>query len=216
MSSTSSISAPRSRGKQIYLLVSGLLVAAVAVYLSVGSGAGTGGHFTGAMVCLCVAAFVLMLTVWILFRSATMLAIGPKAEEARVATGRRRKELEREKQALLKAIKELEFDHEMGKISDSDFREIGGLYRQRAVRVLRQLDEASGDYRAQIEREVAARLGVQGLASRVEGRGVEEDGRRSTVDGQRSQTVPISCSQCGTVNDADAAFCKKCGIKVSA
>src|SRR5215813_13433351 len=47
----------------------------------------------------------------------------PSEETVRVAGDRRRRELEREKALILKAIKELEFDRAMGKISDDDYRD---------------------------------------------------------------------------------------------
>src|SRR5262245_35282635 len=48
----------------------------------------------------------------------------------------------------------------MGKISDADFADIGGGYRARAMRVLRQLDQQGADYKALVEKELKARLGA--------------------------------------------------------
>ena len=49
--------------------------------------------------------------------------------------------LEREKALVLRSIKELEFDHAMGKVSDADFAEIGGAAaRAGAGRSWRTLD----------------------------------------------------------------------------
>src|SRR4029078_1671008 len=107
-----------------------------------------------------LAAFSLVMVLGLLLRAASVLADEREIVENVQATGRRRKELEREKALLLKALKELEFDHEMGKVSDADFREIGGGYRARAMRVLRQLDEQAADYKALVEKELKARLGV--------------------------------------------------------
>ena len=103
----------------------------------------------------------------------------------------RRAELLSEKKLLLKAIKELEFDNKMGKIDDRDAAEIIGRYRARAVEILRQLDDQSGGktYEAIVEKELARRLG---------------------------QAAPGTCAACGTANDADAVFCKKCGKQVTA
>jgi hypothetical protein len=74
-------------------------------------------------------------------------------------------ELEREKKTLLKAIKEAEFDREMGKLSKSDADEMIGIYRARAIEVIRELDNleagAAGTVREQIEREVRARLEIE-------------------------------------------------------
>jgi rRNA maturation endonuclease Nob1 len=100
-------------------------------------------------------------------------------------------ELEREKRILLKAIKELEFDHAMGKLSAADHAEIAGRYRARAIAVLRQLDAGSLSYRDLVERELAARLAEAAAFNGV-------------------------CRACRTRNDADADFCKKCGARLTA
>ena len=71
---------------------------------------------------------------------------------------RTRVALEREKNLLLRSIKELEFDHAMGKVSASDYEEMVGRLRSRAVRLLQQLDSAGSGYRELIERELASRL----------------------------------------------------------
>lgn len=68
-------------------------------------------------------------------------------------------ELREDKRRLLRAIKELEFDHAMGKLSDEDFREIGDRYRLRAIEVLRLLDEG-GDLHPQLAEHLAA-LGLE-------------------------------------------------------
>lgn len=111
-----------------------------------------------AFVFVLLAVVVLVVTLWLLGHTAAALLFSPQSDEVKVATGRRKKELEREKQALLKALKELQFDHEMQKISSRDYEEIAGRYRARAVRVMRQLDEGASDYHKLVERDVAARL----------------------------------------------------------
>ncbi|MBA3270998.1 MAG: hypothetical protein H0T71_10845, partial [Acidobacteria bacterium] len=68
--------------------------------------------------------------------------------------GRTRAAIEREKTLVLRSIKELEFDSAMGKISKSDFDDMGTRLRARAIGLIRQLDEAGG-YRATIEQELA-------------------------------------------------------------
>jgi hypothetical protein len=100
---------------------------------------------------------------------------------------RTRAALERDKLLALRAIKELEFDRAMGKVSEEDFKEMSGRLRTKAARLIRQLDQASG-YRDRIERELAKRLGDQELAS-----------------------AAPKCAACGVANDRDARFCKACG-----
>ena len=143
--------------------------------------------------------------VWLAFRAAQALVKdAPVREAGEVVTGGRRKELEREKQSLLKALKELDFDHQMGKVSDKDFADIGSTYRARAIRVMRQLDDAGRDYEAMIEKEVAERA-------------ARETGDRQPATGNRQPTAaadPAKCGKCATKNDVDAEFCKKCGNKL--
>ncbi len=77
----------------------------------------------------------------------------------------RRDELEAEKASLLKAIKEIEFDRMMGKLSDEDAKEITELYRRRAITLLKELDTRDdgdgdvdeGDIKSKIERDLRAR-----------------------------------------------------------
>ncbi|MEO6955047.1 MAG: hypothetical protein ABI321_24820, partial [Polyangia bacterium] len=117
-------------------------------------------HAWGSAFFLGLSGAVLVLCVELLGRAAVSLFVEPPIVELAVATGRRRKELEREKGLLLKALKELEFDHEMHKVSDADFAEIGGVYRARAIRVMRQLDEQKVDYVALIEEELWRKRGA--------------------------------------------------------
>jgi hypothetical protein len=49
-------------------------------------------------------------------------------------------ELGEERDRALAALKELEFDHRTGKISDEDYRELVGGYRRRAAAALRALE----------------------------------------------------------------------------
>ena len=115
---------------------------------------------------------------------------------------RTRAALEREKNLTLRAIKELEFDRAMGKLSDSDWQEMSGRLRARATRLMRQLDAGEG-YRERIERDLTKRLGQTALSPRAQpsSPGSEESGQPT-------------CVACAAVNDADARFCKNCGQKL--
>ncbi len=64
--------------------------------------------------------------------------------EAGLAIGSRAG-LREEKQRVLRAIKELEFDHAMGKLSAEDFKQVGAGYRLRAIEVMRALEEDLGE-----------------------------------------------------------------------
>jgi hypothetical protein len=53
--------------------------------------------------------------------------------------GKRQLELAEERDRALAALKELEFDHRTGKLSDTDYRELVGAYRRRAAAALQAL-----------------------------------------------------------------------------
>jgi len=170
----------------------------VAVAVAVGATAAWSGG-RASVPFLLMATLALGWVVWLVFRAARALVKeAPVVETGVVATGKRRKELEREKAALLKALKELDFDHQMGKVSDKDFADISATYRGRAIRVMRQLDEAGRDYESMIAADVAKRVGGESTA----------DSRPSTA------AATDKCGKCGTKNDSDAEFCKKCGTKL--
>ena len=115
-------------------------------------------------------------------------------EDRTVMIGHRtRVALEREKMLALRSIKELEFDRAMGKLSDADWTEMSSRLRARVGRLMRQLDAGAG-YRGQIERELEKRLGEKPAPAASSER---------------------ACASCGTVNDADARFCKSCGRAIS-
>lgn len=206
-----------------------------------------GGRLTGPGIALSLSVGALLWVGRLLFESArALVATSSAAEksEAVAASGRRRKELEREYYILKRAIKELELDHSMGKVSAEDYGEIRTRYRERAVRVLRQLDQGES-YRAQIEADLAARRVARGLPSKpakapapsadATPASTEESREpEATVSGDASAkatepepsstpsaekatpTAASGCSACGTANDADARFCKGCGAKLSA
>jgi hypothetical protein len=71
----------------------------------------------------------------------------PAAEEPLVElgpAGRERLALEEERDRALAGLKELEFDHRTGKISDDDYRSLVGELRRAAADALRALDRGTG------------------------------------------------------------------------
>jgi hypothetical protein len=112
---------------------------------------------------------------------------------------RTRAALERDKLLALRAIKELEFDRAMGRLSEDDFKEMAGRLRVRAARLIRQLDAGAG-YRQQIEKDLEKKLS-----------GYTKD-TKGTKDAKAFQQ--LVCSGCSTANDADAKFCKGCGARL--
>jgi hypothetical protein len=73
------------------------------------------------------------------------------------ALERRRLELAEERDRALAALKELEFDHRTGKVSDEDYRALVGPLRRRAAEALRALEPRSRETEAEAEARVHAR-----------------------------------------------------------
>ena len=115
-------------------------------------------------------------------------------EPLAMAGTRTRAAVEREKNLVLRSIKELEFDRAMGKVSDRDFDEMGRRLRARAIRLMKQLDIEPVDFLAVIERELQERLGAS-------------EPRATSVTAVSGGV----CASCATVNDSDARYCKSCG-----
>ena len=113
--------------------------------------------------------------------------------------GRTRIAIEREKNLVLRSIKELEFDYAMRKIATADFEEMSARLRARAAGLLKQLD-AGGGYRELIAKEIEAR--------------VAESPSDSTAPIAKEAVRAGLCGACSTQNDADARFCKSCGAKL--
>ena len=133
--------------------------------------------------------------------------------------GRTRAALEREKALALKAIKELEFDRAMGKVSEADWQEMTGRLRARALRLIRQLDEGSAAYRELIERELNARRQAAGLKVTPQAP-PPAPGPAGTTATPAPQAAAADqptrpCGRCGTANDQDARFCKSCGADLA-
>jgi hypothetical protein len=158
------------------------------------------------------------------------LATGETRQPEMVGS-RTRAALEREKNLLLRSIKELEFDHAMGKVADTDFHEMSARLRSRAVRLLQELDNTGSGYRDLIERELARRLvkagsvdvdgstEVEPYATPVATPVVESDepaGRDLSRPSGPASAAVGACPACATVNDDDARFCKSCGTKLLA
>jgi zinc-ribbon domain len=108
--------------------------------------------------------------------------------------------IEEQKRAVLQALKDLEFERSIGKIADSDYDELVARYRAEAKRLLRAVDEDLAPLRERAAVYVAEQLGP------------ERPPKRSKSPPKSEEPI---CPSCGTDNDGDAAFCKKCGAKLA-
>jgi hypothetical protein len=146
----------------------------------------------------------------------TLLGETPLSGADAYALGAPRAE-EEQKQAVLRALKDLEFERSVGKISDEDYRELVAKYRVEAKRLLRILDEEAQPRRQQVASLVARRLRLAGFVAEEEGADAETDtaepAAAKAAAPEAAAKAPGACAACGTVNDEDAVFCKKCGAR---
>lgn len=94
--------------------------------------------------------------VWAALRG--LLGGAADAHVSQSTAARGRADLLSEKDAVLRSLKDLEFEREVGKLSDEDFRRLEAEFRLRAKRILAQLDDELREHRQQAEKLLASEL----------------------------------------------------------
>ncbi|OQA47572.1 MAG: Double zinc ribbon [Chloroflexi bacterium ADurb.Bin325] len=124
-----------------------------------------------------------------------ILMKGRAAQPAAVSAQERLEELLAQRDAAYQALRELSFDHRVGKITGEDLVVFEANLKHVAADTLRALDEferaADADLDAYLERTVAARKAALSAGGRA-------------------------CPQCGQPAAADDRFCARCGAELSA
>jgi hypothetical protein len=121
-------------------------------------------------------------------------------EAARLKAARVRRAGREEEQldGAVAALREIEFDRETGKLSDSDYAELKTRYTREALAELRAADA----------REAAA-----APASAVEPAALSLDDAADPVEAaiRRARANQRSCGVCGPRPEPDATYCSSCG-----
>ncbi len=133
-----------------------------------------------------------------LFRPEPLEMVSPIERESRG------KVLEQRKEEVYEAIKEMDFDYGMGKISEDDYQGLKSQYKAKALEIFKELDalEGGGHVDAAIEREVQ-QLREKGKRTGDRGNGEETDARKLNF-----------CTQCGRKVTPEEAFCRGCGVRL--
>ena len=118
---------------QLYTLL-GMMASAAAVWVS--------GH-THPLALVLISAVALASALVALTLHRALAALLGRGGEVAPLGERQRDLLEREKVRVLRSIKELEFDRAMGKIGDTDFAEIAGRLRARALTLMQDLERGA-------------------------------------------------------------------------
>ncbi len=130
------------------------------------------------MILLGLAAFVLLLVV---VAVVVFPLVRPERRALPLGIGSSEELLARRDQ-VLDELRELEFDHRVGKVTDDDYRETRARLETEAARILQAIDAQIVALDAEIEREI-----------------------------QRLRENPNQCASCGATAAAGARFCPTCG-----
>jgi hypothetical protein len=222
------------------------------------------GIFVNASTAVLVAAAGALIAVIAVFWSSlrTLLGETPLSGADAYVFGAPPRVEEEQKRAVLRALKDIEFERGVGKISEEDYQQLAQKYRAEAKRLLQTIDEKSAAGRERAEALVQKKLRHAGLldADDVTEKDPEADDEDSDETNARPEedkpafvqepseesavaavgmilatkrpakkkkkakkkpafeveesATTNACDKCGTANDKDAVFCKKCGTRV--
>jgi hypothetical protein len=158
----------------------------------------TGSASPARAVFVSLAIFSVGLASYVLYRTVRPLVAPALNGESNTVGNGEEARLEAERATVLRTINDLEFDRAMGKLSDADFLEM------RAA-----LDLRRPAYRDLIERDLEARMASAGAAA------VAAVPAAAAGAGIGDRPLLRACGGCGTNNDPDAKFCKKCGNRLT-
>lgn len=121
-----------------------------------------------------------------------------------------------ERDRILNALQELDFDHTLGKIPDEDYPSQRAALLQKGAEILRQLDEmqpslAPGSTEERIEAAIAARRADAGTAQSP---AMSDDDLEEMIAKRRSARKDKAggfCPKCGKPVLVSDSFCPNCG-----
>jgi hypothetical protein len=115
--------------------------------------------------------------------------------------------LDQKKRRVLRALKDIEAEHALGKIDDADYDAFVTRYRGEAKALMREMDLEVAPSRDDAERVAREYLKSQGIAPA--GTSPVLPPVVKTESGRRT------CGSCHASNESDALFCKSCGASIT-
>lgn len=113
------------------------------------------------------------------------------------------------KKMLIRAIKDLENERDLGKLEAADFDLISETYRDQLKTVMKQMDETLAPHRERAEQIAREHLQKAGLA--------EKPSRGDPPPPEEKQSEKSDrkvCPKCEASNEPDAKFCKECATSL--
>ena len=126
------------------------------------------------------------------------------------------------KKMLLRALKDLQNEHAIGKMEDDDYQQLSSTYRAELKTLLQRIDDTLAPHRAQAENMARRHLANRGLGSAEDALALgamapvpndsEKKASAKTTAKTPARTV---CPKCDASNEPDAKFCKECATKLT-
>ena len=198
----------------------------------------------GSIIALGAVGAAFFYTIWPIMRPQAAQGVLPDEDSAQPLSNRELTRLLMEREQSYKNIMDIEFDKEMGKLSDEDYAQMMAPARAQAVEVLRRLDargvkegmvplqmneREATDAAARLEtkrpssEEVAVekpssldeRLEAEILRYRKNVGKSQDESADSSSDEQAKNMKPRFCASCGNAVDEADNFCAACGRRLS-
>jgi hypothetical protein len=204
--------APRDEFARYIPLAAAAVVVGLAVPL---------GLLRGAPTVVLWVAFALLAAAVLLFWEALRVALDPAApgDDADLDEEGVPSDLEARKRAALKALRDIEFERSIGRLSEDDHKELEAKYRAEARDAMRAIDEGLGPWLARAEAmldgaakgDAPAEKPVDAPAAAAPTVSLE---KKPAADAPAAK-AGVACPKCEVANDGDAVFCKKCGTRLA-
>ncbi len=138
-------------------------------------------------------------------------------------------ELIAKRDAALRAVKDLEFDYQTGKVSRDDFPAYEQTLKEQAIAAIQAVDDYQGRQRqlaatreaeldAALEAQIAALRRTPAATPHVVNSNGHPTTTGSTVDAAaapQGAPAPHFCPQCGHAAATDDRFCARCGTSLA-
>lgn len=118
------------------------------------------------------------------------------------------KNLNNQKDSLYAAIKDIEFDYGLGKLSQEDYQELNAKYKNEAASVLKEIDsiEKEGGVNT-LDQELEQEILAYRKSSTISDSDIENEISAFRANNQ-------NCPSCGAEYNSEDSYCSKCGAKV--
>jgi hypothetical protein len=119
------------------------------------------------------------------------------------------------KDTALRALKDLEFDHQVGKINDEDYQRFQERLSRQAVGLLQQIERITPES-AQLDEQMEAEIAKMRRVQERKGIAVPASPASVAINGVSPTAGAVHfCTECGTSLTPSFKFCANCGTPVA-